>query len=420
MRLMGILILPCFRANQRIIMTDPLLRWRDEFPILSTCTYLISNSLGAMPRGVYDKLREYADTWATLGVRAWGTPSFDNPTWWNVKGAVGDKIAPLMGAPAGSVLVHENASIANSILLSALDFNDTKRSKIVVSDMDFPSDVYTLRSMLPQMEIVTVRTHDGITLDTDELIAAIDERTRLVSLSHVLFKSAYIIPVAEVIRKAHAVGAQVLLNGYHSVGVIPVDVTALAVDFYIGGTLKWMCGGPGGVFMYVRPDLLLTLHPKITGWFAQAKPFAFQEQIELRDDAYRLANGTPAIAALYAIQPGADIIAQVGVDHIRAKSMHQTSLIIELADQAGYEVVSPRSPDQRAGTVTVRPAEAYAVSRELIARNIVVDYREGAGIRIAPHFYSSDDEIRLTLTAVGDILADGSWQQHARSRSFVT
>ncbi len=331
---------------------DPLLAFRDQFPTLEGCTYLISNSLGAMPRGVYDKLREFADTWATLGVRAWGTTAFDNPTWWNVKGAVGDMIAPLMGAPAGSVLVHENASIANSILLSALDFSDSKRNKIVVSDMDFPSDVYTLQAMLPNMEIVTVRTHDGITLDTDELLAAIDERTRLVSFSHVLFKSSYIIPAAEIIAKAHQVGAQVLLNGYHSVGIMRVDVTGLNVDFYIGGTLKWMCGGPGGVFMYIRPDLLKGLQPKISGWFAHAKPFAFQEQMELREDAYRLANGTPAIAALYAIQPGIEIITQIGVENIRAKSIRQTNLIVELADQSGYEVVSPRLNAQRAGTVT--------------------------------------------------------------------
>ncbi len=274
--------------------------------------------------------------------------------------------------------------------------------------------------MLPQMEIVRVKTRDGITLETDDLLAAIDERTRLVSLSHVLFKSAYIVDVAAVIEQAHRVGAQVLLNGYHSVGIIPVDVTALEVDFYIGGTLKWLCGGPGGVFMYVRPDLLPTLQPKITGWFAHAKPFAFEEQMELREDAYRLANGTPAIAALYAIQPGVEIISQIGVAAIRAKSIRQTNLIVDLADQLGYEVVSPRETARRAGTITVRPPEAYAVSRELIARSIVIDYREGAGIRIAPHFYNSDDEIRQTMQTIAEILDDGSWRQHIANRSFVT
>ncbi|NWF71274.1 MAG: aminotransferase class V-fold PLP-dependent enzyme [Chloroflexi bacterium] len=403
-------------------MDDGLLRWRGEFPILATCTYLISNSLGAMPRAVYDRLRAYADTWATLGVRAWGTPLADAPTWWELKGAVGDKIAPLLGAPAGSVLLHENASIANSILFSALDCGDRRRNKVIISDQDFPSDVYALRAMLPRhMEIVMLRSRDGITLDTDELLEAIDARTRLVSLSHVLFRSAYILPAQEIVAKAQQVGAQVLLNGYHSVGVMPVDVQAMQVDFYVGGTLKWLCGGPGGVFMYVRPDLLPTLRPKITGWFAQQQPFAFDvESAALREDRYRLANGTPAIAALYAIQPGVEIISAVGVEAIRAKSLRQTGLILALADKAGYEVRSPRAAQERGGTVTVRPPQAYEVSRELLARGFVIDYREGAGIRIAPHFYNHDGEIEQVMAAVEAILADGSWQKHAQTRSFVT
>jgi kynureninase len=273
----------------------------------------------------------------------------------------------------------------------------------------------------PHMELHIVRSHDGITIPTDELLDAIDEHTRLVSLSHVLFRSAYIMPADEIVKKAHQVGAQVLLNGYHSIGVIPVDVTALNVDFYIGGTLKWLCGGPGGVFMYVRPDLLSTLNPRITGWFAHQQPFGFDvEQFTLRDDAYRLANGTPGIAALYAIQPGVEIITQVGVDAIRAKSIRQTEHIVELADAAGYIVNSPRDINQRGGTITIRPDHAYEISRELLARNFVIDYRENAGIRIAPHFYNSDAEIDRTMQAIAEILIDGSWQQHAKNRTFVT
>lgn len=399
-----------------------LLKWRDEFPILTTCTYLISNSLGAMPRRVYDMLNIYADTWATLGVRAWGSRYNNLPTWWELKGAVGDKIAPLMGAPSGSVLVHENASIANSILMSALDWSDTRRDKVISTDQDFPSDVYSIKAMLPaHVHLQIVPSDDGMTINTEKLLDAIDERTRLVSISHVLFRSAYIMPVQAVIEKAHAVGAQVLLNGYHSVGIIPVDVTALNVDFYIGGTLKWLCGGSGGVFMYIRPDLLTTLQPKITGWFAHQQPFGFDiDNFILRDDAYRLANGTPAIAALYAIQPGVDIIAEIGVDVIRANSLRQTELLIHLADEAGYAVNSPRLASQRAGTVTVNPPNAYAVSRELLARNIVIDYREGAGIRIAPHFYNTDDEIRLVIQTIGAILDDNTWQKHVQGRDFVT
>lgn len=396
--------------------SDPLLNWRGEFPILSQCTYLISNSLGAMPRAVYDSLHAYADDWATMGVRAWGAK------WFDLKAAVGDKIAPLLGAPVGSMLVHENASIANSILLSALDWSDTRRDKIAVSDMDFPSDVYTIQRLKPEyVQVHAVRSRDGLTIPTDELLDAIDERTRLVSLSHVLFRSAYIMPARAIIEKAHAAGAQVLLNGYHSVGVIPVDVTALEVDYYIGGTLKWLCGGPGGVFMYVRPDLLPALNPRITGWFAQQQPFAFDiDHFTLRDDAYRLANGTPGIASLYAIQPGVEIVAQVGVDAIRAKSKRMTALLIELADAAGYAVNTPRDPEQRGGTVTIDCAHAYEVSRELIARKIVVDYRPQAGIRVAPHFYNSGDECRLVIDTMREILDDGSWRKHAAARDFVT
>ncbi|MFP4321041.1 MAG: aminotransferase class V-fold PLP-dependent enzyme [Anaerolineales bacterium] len=397
-------------------MNDPLLQWRPEFPILAEKTYLISNSLGAMPRGVYESLHAYADTWATRGVSAWGE------VWWALNGAVGDKIAPLMGAPAGSVLVHQNASIANSILFSALDFTDPARDKVVITDMDFPSDVYVLRRWLPpHMHVHTVKSRDGISITPEDILAAIDERTRLVSISHVLFKSAYIMPVAEIVHKAHAVGAQVLLNGYHSVGIIPVDVTALQVDFYIGGVLKWLCGGPGGVFMYIRPDLLTSLEPQVTGWFAHQRPFDFDlEHFELREDAYRLMNGTPGIASLYAIQPGVQVIAQVGVEAIRAKSMRQTALLIELAEAQGYDIVSPRDPAARAGTVTVNPPQAYEISRELLHRNIIIDYRAGAGIRIAPHFYNSDDEIHATIQAIAAILDDGSWQQHQTARDFVT
>lgn len=395
---------------------DPLLIWRDEFPILATCNYLINNSLGAMPRGVYDSLTHYADTWSQQGVSAWGSE------WFDLNRNVGNLIAPLMGAPPNSVLIHQNASIASSILFGALDFSDTTRDKVVITDMDFPGDIYVLRQWLPDyMQIHTVTTDDGITINTQKLLDAIDERTRLVSISHVLFRSAYIMPAQAIIEKAHRVGAQVVLNGYHSVGIMPVDVTALNVDFYIGGVLKWLCGGPGGVFMYVRPDLLTSLKPKVTGWFAHKRPFAFEvDTLDLRDDIYRLMNGTPGIASLHSIQPGVKIMAEVGIEAIREKSMRQTALLIEMADTAGYEVVSPRDPARRAGTVTLNPPHAYEVSREMLARDIKIDYRQNAGIRIAPHFYNSDDEVREAVESMGAILADESWQQHSDSRDFVT
>ncbi|MGB7338406.1 MAG: aminotransferase class V-fold PLP-dependent enzyme [Phototrophicaceae bacterium] len=395
---------------------DPLLQWRTEFPILEKCNYLINNSLGAMPRGVYDSLKHYADMWAEHGVSAWGVE------WFDLNRQVGNKIAPLMGAPDDSVIVQQNASIANSILFGALDYSDEKRNKVVITDMDFPSDVYVLRKWLPDhMHIHMVKTHDGISIDTQEFLDAIDETTRLVSISHVLFRSAYIMPAKAIVEKAHSVGAQVVFNGYHSVGIIPVDVQDLNVDFYIGGVLKWMCGGTGGVFMYVRPDLIPTLNPTLTGWMSHKTPFTFDvENLDWRDDIYRLMNGTPGIASLQAIQPGTEILNQVGIDNIREKSIRQTSLLIELADEAGYEVVSPRQTERRAGTVTVNPEHAYEVSREMLARNIKIDYRANAGIRIAPHFYNTDDEVREAIAVIGEILEDGGWKQHQESRDFVT
>ena len=388
--------------------SDKLLQWRGEFPILERCNYLISNSLGAMPRAVYDSLKFYADTWGEHGVSAWGMGWFELPQ------TVGNKIAPLMGAAQDTVLVHQNASIASSILFGGLDFSDSKRDKVVITDMDFPSDIYVLRRWLPDtMRIHCVKSPDGIAIDTDELLDAIDERTRLVSVSHVLFRSAYIMPAKAIVDKAHSVGAQVVFNGYHSVGVIPVDVGALHVDYYIGGVLKWLCGGPGGVFMYVRPDLLPSLEPRVTGWFAHQSPFAFDvDKLELRADAFRLMNGTPGIASLHAIQPGVDIVAEIGVAAIRQKSIRQTSLIVELADKAGYEVASPRDSAARAGTVTVNPPHAYEVSREMLARGIKIDYRPHAGIRMAPHFYNTDEEITQAMAAMREIVADEGWKRH--------
>ena len=395
---------------------DPLLAWRDEFPILSTCTYLINNSLGAMPRAVYDSLRDYADTWAARGVRAWGEG------WWDMNLALGNLIGGIIGAPPDTVSMHQNISIAQGILLSAFDF-DGPRNKVVIEAGIFPSVYYVLRGMLPpHVELHMVESEDGgITVPVDKIIDAIDERTLLVPISHVLFRSAYILDVQSIIEKAHAVGATVILDGYHACGIVPFDVRALNADYYLGGVLKWMCGGPGGVFLYAREDHLRTVKPGLTGWMAHQRPFAFEvDEIDFRDDAFRFLNGTPAIPSLYANRPGVEIIAQVGVEAIREKSLRQTALLIGLAEQAGYAINSPRDPARRGGTVTVNPPHAYEVSRELLARDIVIDYRENAGIRISPHFYNSDDEIVQVIGAMREILESGEWKRHAGQRSFVT
>lgn len=402
---------------QNLPLEDSLLHWREEFPILRETNYLISNSLGAMPRGVYDSLHAYADMWAARGVRAWGEG------WWDMNVQVGNKVAAIIGAPPNTVSMHQNISLAQGILLTCFDYSG-KRNKVVIEGGIFPSVYYVLRGLLPShIELHMVECEDGISVSVEKIVDAIDERTLLVPISHVLFRSAYILDVKPIIEKAHAVGAAVILDGYHAAGIIPVDVTALDVDFYLGGVLKWMCGGPGGVFLYARPDYLKTLRPKLTGWMAHKRPFGFEvDEIDFREDAFRFLNGTPAIPSLYANEPGIDIITMVGVENIRRKSTHQTALLIELAEKEGYRVNSPLDPERRGGTVTLEPDPAcsYEISRELIARNVLVDYRSQAGIRLAPHFYNSDEEIQQALTAIKEILVDGSWQKHKSNRSFVT
>ncbi|MER3544262.1 MAG: kynureninase [Chloroflexota bacterium] len=395
-------------------MTDPLLRWREEFPILSQTVYMISNSLGAMPRGVYDKLHEYAETWATHGVRAWAEG------WWELPVTVGNQIARIIGADPGSVSMHQNVTLASAVILSCLDFQG-RRNKVVMTAMDFPSVLYLHQKfLLPQARLVIVPSEDGIGIPTEKLLAAIDEETRLVATSHVLFKAAYIQDVQAIIARAHAVGALVVIDGYQAVGTLPVDVKALGVDFYVGGCVKWLCGGAGGGYLYVRPDLAAQLEPRLTGWMAHPRAFAFETEMAYRTDGFRFLNGTPSVPALYAVQPGLAIIAQVGVEAIRAKSVRQTTRLIELAQERGFRVSASTDPARRGGTVAIDVPYGYEVSRELIRREFLVDYRPQAGIRISPHFYSTDEEIELTIREIDDILRTKAYERYIGDRGYVT
>jgi len=392
-----------------------LIHWRKEFPILETCTYMVSNSLGAMPRKVTESLHHYADTWASRGVRAWADG------WWDMSMQIGNQIAPIINAPQNSISIHQNISIAMGIVLSGIDL-EGDRNKVVIEGGIFPSVYYLLRGMLPpHIELVTADGYDGIQIDVQAMVDAIDEKTLFVSVSHVLFRSAYIVDIAAIIEKARQVGALVIVDGYHATGIIPVDVQALNPDFYMSGVLKWMCGGPGGVFLYAREDHLKNFEPKLTGWMAHQRPFDFEvADMDFRDDAYRFMNGTAAIPNLHAIQPGIEIIAQVGVDSIRENSMHQTAYLWQLAEAAGFTVKSPADPNQRGGTLTIAPPHDFEVSRELLARDIVIDYRKGTGIRVSPHFYNTDEEIKAVIDAMQEIIQSGAWEQHRTTRSFVT
>lgn len=395
--------------------TDPLLRFRDEFPILERTTYLVSNSLGAMPRGVPARLAEYAGTWAEQGVRAWVSG------WWDMPGRAGDTIAPLLGAAPGEVVMVPNVTLGQATIASALEYHPP-RNRIVMTALDFPSVRYAIDALAPRLgaEVVVVPSDDGIGIDEGRLLAAIDERTALVSISHVLFKSAYILDADRITRHAHAMGALVSLDAFHSVGVMPVDVKQSGADFLTGGVLKWLCGGPGGCFLYASPAATAKLEPSLTGWQAHARPFAFEPEMEYIDSTFRWLGGTPPIPALYAATEGPRIIAEAGPGAIRDKSTRQTERLIRMADERGFPVHAPREAARRGGTVAFDVPHGYEVSQALIARGIIVDYRPGAGIRVAPHFYTRDDELDAAVAAIDEILRTGAWERHAGRRSVVT
>lgn len=380
-------------------MSDPLLRYRPEFPILERTNYLISNSLGAMPRGVYDAMKGYADTWATRGVRAW------EERWWMLGAEVGDEIGALMNAPKGSVSTHQNVTTCQAVIASCLDFSG-KRNKVVYTDMNFPSIMYFWEAQRPYgAHVHMVKTDDGITVPTDRLLDAIDEHTLIVPVSHVIFRSAFINDAAAIVEKAHKVGAYVVLDTFQSLGTIPVDVQKLNVDFACGGVLKWLCGGPGVAYLYVRPDLGTKLMPKFTGWFAHQEPFNFETgPTRYTDPPFRFMNGTSHVPSLEAARPGVKIITEVGVDRIREKSKRQTTRLIDLADQRGWRVNTPRDPEQRGGTVSIDMPDAHDVCRELLNRDILVDYRPQAGVRFSPHFYTRDEELDSAIAVVEEIL----------------
>ncbi len=379
---------------------DDLLHWRSEFPILANTVYLVSHSLGAMPRRTRDRLAEYADTWATRGVRAWGEG------WWELPRTVGDLIGRIIGAGPGEVVMHQNQSIAQATVLSAMDWRGP-RNGIVTERLNFTSNLYLFHAVERDgARLVTVALDDGLTVPLDRMLAAIDETTRLVSVSHVIFKSAYIQDIAAIIHWAHQVGALVLVDLYQSAGTIPIDVRALGADFATGGSVKWLCGGPGAGYLYVRREHWHTLQPKLTGWMAHREPFAFEDRpIDYAEDAYRFLNGTPNVPALYAARSGYEIVNEIGVAAIRAKSMRQTQYLVSLADAAGIRIAGPRDVALRGGTVTLDVPSGYAVASALATRDVVVDYRPGAGIRVAPHFYTSDEELDAFIGELTRVMA---------------
>jgi len=387
---------------------DELLKWRSEFPILGRTTYMISNSLGAMPRGVYDSMRAYADSWAERGVRAW------EEGWWEMAVGAGDKIAPIIGAERGEISLHQNVTLTQAVISSCFDFNGS-RNKVVMTDLEFPSIQYFYHEQRRKgARVELVASSDPVRLDLDKFLAAIDETTLLVPISLVLFRSSSIVDAPAIIKRAHRMGAHVILDTFQAAGTIPIDVRALGADFAVGGVLKWLCGGPGVAYLYVREDLRAKLKPALTGWIAHQRPFAFETgAIDPRGDSFRYLNGTPHIPALYACQPGLDILNAVGIAAIRKKSIRMTTRLLEGAKARGWRVNTPENPAERAGTVSIDCPHAAEVCRELLAREILVDYRPKAGVRLSPHFYNREEECDFALAQMEEILRTQAWEKHA-------
>ncbi len=366
--------------------------YRERFPILAETTYLINHSLGAMPAEAEERVLRYAHDWRTRGIRAWGEG------WWDLPLTVGDQIGRLIGAPPGTVSMHQNVTIAEAVVLSCFSF-DGPRRRIVYEEGNFPSVRYLYQAQDERgLDVVVAADDEGV-------VDAIDERTLLVPVTHVLYKTGEIQDVETIVERAHEHGALVVLDAYQSVGTVPLDVTALGVDFAVGGSVKWLCGGPGAAWLYVRPDLASTLEPTLTGWQAHARPFDFEPEQEYAEGAARFLTGTPNVPALYAATAGYDVVEEIGVERIRERSVEQTTLLIELLDEAGFPVGSPLDPATRGGTVVVRPPDFERVDAELAARGILCDHRPDVGLRLGPHFFNTDDELRYAVEQIAELAA---------------
>jgi kynureninase len=379
-------------------MIDPA-GYRDRFPILGTCTYLINHSLAAMPAAAEDNLREYARVWRERGIRAWAEG------WWEMPVTVGDQLGRILGAPAGSIVMHQNVTVAEAIVLSCFP-PASDRNRVVYEEANFPSVRYLYQAQ-PGLEVVAVE-------DDAAVADAIDERTLLVPISHVLFKNGEIQDVAPIVHRAREAGAYVVLDCYQSAGVVPFDLIELGVDFAVGGSVKWLCGGPGAGWLYVRPDVAERLEPTLVGWQAHARPFAFEPELEYAAGSRRFLTGTPNVPALYAATAGYDVIEEVGVQRIRERSLRLTQLLIDLCDEVGLEVVSPREPERRGGTVTVSTPDHGACHRELGERGIVCDFRPdpAGGIRLGPHFFNTEEEVRHAVSELVDIVGTGAYERY--------
>ena len=378
---------------------EDLLPLRADYPVLATKTYLASHTLGAMHRRTPERLQEFSRLWAEQGVVAW-------EQWAPEVERVADLVGSLVGAPPGTTVLRQNVADLLGDLVVSLDWSG-RRNRVVTSALEWPGSLHTWSQIgrLGGEAVVVPAEPDGLGFDVQRMVDAVDERTLLVECSHVLFRTSTVVDLGPVVEKAHAVGALVVVDGYQAAGTLPVDVVGLGADVYLGGSVKYLSGGPGNGWMHVSPSLVDRLEPVTTGWFGQAQPFAFDPEIAYAPGIRRFAGGTPGVPAAYAAAPAYQALADIGLDRIRQRSQSMTQPLVEAALERGFTVRSPLDPASRGGHVTIDPGDAARVTEGLIARGTVVDHRPGVGIRVSPHFYNTPDEALGVLDAMSEVLA---------------
>ncbi len=396
-------------APQPAAPDDLAARWRGEFPILARTSYLVSHSLGAMPRAVPDRLRAFAEQWAARGVRAWAEG------WWTSAVDAGDRIARLIGAAPRTVVMHPNVSTGLGSLLTAFDWPALgRRTKIVCSALEFPTVLYACEAQTrigARFAAVPARAGDprGLAFDLERFLDAIDGETALVVLSAVLFKTSERVDLAAVAARARERGARVCADLYQAAGTVPLDVAGLGLDFAVGGSVKWLCGGPGAGYLYDAPDVPDRFAPRLTGWAGAAAPFAFEAPPQrYAAGAARFLNGSPHVPGLVAAAAGHEILLEVGVEAVRRKSLRQTARLMALAEARGFAVRTPREPERRGGSVTIDVPGGLAVAAGRAARELLCDFRPGAGLRVSPHFYTSDEEIERAAAAIEEVAREAA------------
>ena len=376
-------------------------RHRAEFPTLASGIHLLSHSLGPVPRAARDSMLAYIDAWEHhTSEDAWAT------SWWELSRRVGDRIAHILGGQPGSVQIEPNASLALATVASCFDFKSDARNKVVTTALDFPSMEYfwdAQRQTGAQIEVVP--SADGISVPLERILDAIDNQTCLVALAHTSYRSSSRIDARAIVERAHQKGALVLLDVYQSAGVVPLKAADWNVDFLIGGTIKWLCGGPSCGYLYVRPDLQRDLRPRLTGWVAHDAPFEFAHApMRYARSVRRFAQGTPSIPALYSAIPGLEIIEAVVIAEIAEESKRRTQWMIDFASERGWTINTPRDMDQRGGSVMIGVDDAKLMAERLSEQKVFVDWRPGAGLRISPHFFNTDEEIEESLNILAELI----------------